>query len=299
MIKVSSGSVTSMTNAEYHAAEGVSRSDLMLFYKSPFHYYSAKYNFNRAKKTSPSMILGTLVHKMVLEPNSFADEFVIMPKFTTKKADKHLKTEWLEENKNKTIISLNLYDHAVEISDAFKRDHRFKVLQLDRCNKEQSIFFTHDRTGLTFKCRPDAFILGIPGTLNAHKSLNNGVAFDVKTCADASPGAFTRSILSNGYHIQAAIVKLGLQSVGIEMQTFWNCAIENTYPYVTAMYQYDEEIILKGLDDFEALASQFAVCHERKVWPAYNTQTLYLPRWAAQEIINEVDFDDEEEKEDE
>ena len=67
-----------ISNEEYHASEGLSRSAIMELRRSPEHYY-AKYVLNKKSEATDSMIIGNAVHSFILEPNKFSDEFAIMP----------------------------------------------------------------------------------------------------------------------------------------------------------------------------------------------------------------------------
>lgn len=64
-----------MTNAQYHAAEGVSKSDLDLVHISPAHYKARKGNTAQ----TPAMLIGSALHKLVLEQESFDKEFAVLP----------------------------------------------------------------------------------------------------------------------------------------------------------------------------------------------------------------------------
>jgi len=61
-----------LSNEEYHALKGVSASDFRLLEKSPLHLE----NKNLFKLVGETFVLGSLVHKMVLEPDEIGAEFV-------------------------------------------------------------------------------------------------------------------------------------------------------------------------------------------------------------------------------
>ena len=58
-----------MTSVEYHAHKAVSKSDLDLINRSPLHYYNAK---QKPNEQTEAMLFGSVVHKMILEPDTFA-----------------------------------------------------------------------------------------------------------------------------------------------------------------------------------------------------------------------------------
>ena len=69
-----------LTNAEYHASEGISASGLKLIGRSPLHYWAAYLDPKREPRVeTPALKLGTAIHTAVLEPMRFADEYVVVP----------------------------------------------------------------------------------------------------------------------------------------------------------------------------------------------------------------------------
>ena len=63
-----------MTNTEYHAHKAVSKSDLDLIHRSPLHYRSAK---EMPREQTETLLLGSVVHKLVLEPEDFDNEYAV------------------------------------------------------------------------------------------------------------------------------------------------------------------------------------------------------------------------------
>lgn len=80
-----------MTNSEYHANKAVSKSDLDLINRSPLHYINAVKN---PKEQTESMLFGSVVHKLVLEPETFAAEYIAAPKCDRR--TKEGKARWQE-----------------------------------------------------------------------------------------------------------------------------------------------------------------------------------------------------------
>ena len=66
--------MSNITNAEYRKMEGVSRSELnVILQKTPMHFL---YEQTHPKEDTPSLLFGRATHKMILEPETFSDEFV-------------------------------------------------------------------------------------------------------------------------------------------------------------------------------------------------------------------------------
>ena len=65
-----------MSTKDYHARAEISKSDLDLLAKSPYHF---KFKDEFEKPDSKALILGSAVHKLVLEPADFLKEFAADP----------------------------------------------------------------------------------------------------------------------------------------------------------------------------------------------------------------------------
>ena len=67
-----------MTNKTYREHEGVSRSELnIILTKSPLHF---KYAQENHEEETIALLEGRAAHKLILEPESFTEEFAIAPK---------------------------------------------------------------------------------------------------------------------------------------------------------------------------------------------------------------------------
>ena len=67
-----------MSNKTYREHEGVSRSELnIILTKSPMHF---KYSPEHQEEEVPALLEGRAAHKLILEPETFTEEFAIAPK---------------------------------------------------------------------------------------------------------------------------------------------------------------------------------------------------------------------------
>lgn len=141
-----------MTNAEYHAHQAVSKSDLDLIHRSPLHY---QYRKEHPVEQTPALLTGSAVHKMVLEPDAFFDEFAVLPQFDRRtKSGKEEYAEFVEASVGKTIISDEVYQLSVDIAESVSH-HKTARSLLSGGKAETSYFWNDIRTGMECKCRPD------------------------------------------------------------------------------------------------------------------------------------------------
>jgi hypothetical protein len=142
---------------------------------------------------------------------------------------------------------------------------------------EQTIIWRHE-SGIECKCRPDF--------------LAEEVIVEVKTTCDASAGAFSRSIASLGYDLQAAFYLAGCRIADNKARKFVFIAVEKDPPYATAVYQASDELVENGRRKYLAALELLKWCKEHDQWPAYQPsgeiELIDLPKWSRFEF----DFDE-------
>ncbi len=264
-----------ISNSEYHASAGISRSMLMEFKRSPYHYWY-KYVSGLAVKeeSTPAMDLGNAVHTLVLEESKFDEEFYIThqqrkPNKGTPAHDKMIKAAG-----GRIILTNEAYLQAVLMAKSVKSNPEAAKL-LQGCVIERSIYFTHIKSGLQAKARPDAMC--------------GSVVLDLKTTADARLKSFQSSALNYGYFLQGAIVGQAIQSIGQTMEHFVCLPVEKTAPFCTGVYIVDCDAIEYGVNQFDTLMTGLAKCLETDIWPGYGIQSLELPGWAKYDDILEIE----------
>jgi len=284
-----------ISNDEYHSSEGLSRSALWEFNKTPYHYWYRYLNPEReAQKATPAMQLGTLVHTMILEPHLLDEQFKIKPEIEPLPALQLLKDvgreaydlqkeqrqaiadsnaqlldEFNDSLEGHEIITQDTYEQALAMKGA--HDSNQDAVSLTKNAKvEQSIYFTHEETGLQVKARPDAWL--------------GSIVTDVKTCQDASQRSFEHEAVKYGYYLQAGIIHEALKSVGVTMDDFCFSCVEKKAPFSTAIYALDDEAIQYGVDLFEKLIREFAKCKKENYWPSYGLKTINVAQYLLKEV---------------
>lgn len=263
-----------ITNEEYHAAAGFSRSTLMLLNKSPYHFWYEVFSGRAERKEdTPAMITGSLFHTLLLEPHKLDKEYAIAPKIDRRTAKG--KEEWAEfqtYSEGKIVVTLDQYEKSQEMANQI-REHEIVSTLLGEAVFEQSIFWTDKETGLQFKVRPDIWAAKM--------------VVDVKTSADASYYAFQRSSVGYGYFLQAGMIFEACKAVGKPFEMFVNLVCEKEPPYVPAVYMMDEEALQFGIDQFNNLKKNLRECLDKDEWPAYPVRELGVPMYALKNIDEE------------
>ncbi len=264
-----------ISNEEYHSSEGISRSALMLFKRSPAHY-RYEYLISKEKKApTESMIIGEAVHTAVLESKEFNNRFAIKNKVDGRTtAGKAYNAEFEALSLGKQILSEEAHLEVAGMQLAVYCDPIANAL-LHGCKIEQSIYFTHQSTGIQCKVRPDAWL--------------GSIVNDLKTTVDASPRGFQSSAYKYGYFLQAGMIQVALKSLGIDMERFLFVVVEKAAPYVTAVYDLDFEALSYGVNQFNELMEQLARCQDKNEFPGYGVNTLMLPSYAKYDSLLEIE----------
>lgn len=268
-----------LSNSDYHASQGISKSGLDLIAKSPLHYYARKLAENRPPETpqTESQLDGEIAHCAILEPTEFSKRFAVGPDVS--RATK----VWKEFSESLPVcitgIKQDQYYTAWAQSASINRLPDI-ARALANGHPEVSAYWTDEETGVLCKCRPD-FVqdCGDAGV----------ILIDVKTCGSAHPGEFARMIARHRYHVQAAYYSDGFQiASGRRVLGFIFAAVEMDYPHAASAIQIDDESIDQGRIDYRRNLDTYAECMASGVWPGYEdcVHLARLPNWA---------FDQEEE----
>ncbi len=261
--------VYEISNAAYHEASALSRSALMKFKKSPYHYWYEYLSGEAAHvEGTPAMVFGELVHTLSLEPHEFENRFVVAPECDRRtKEGKKIWSIFQAALTNCDQVPVKAEEVEVAKRMSWKvRDNTLVDSLLEDSSIEYSVFFTHATTGIQCKIRPDIW--------------NGGVVGDLKTTMDASYRAFQSSAWKYGYFLQAGMMKQGLYSIGIELEKFIFIPVEKEPPYAVGLNILDDEALDYGSQQFDKLMEQVARCRDSGNWQDYGIQNLMLPNYA-------------------
>ena len=249
--------------SEYAQLRGVSSGAINAFLRSPQHY---RHYISTPSVSTPAQQLGTLVHTAVLEPRAYRNRYVVAPDIDRRtKAGKDAWSMFSEANSDKEIVTQAQDQIAWSIVDALSQMPEYRSLiysgeaQWVEVSRQQE----DADTGLMKKGRADIL-------------RSDGVVIDLKTAADASPGAFSRSAASWGYHIQGAYY---CDLFGADRFAF--IAVETKPPYCAGIYWLDEASLELGRQQYRQALAGIARCKHEDQWPiGYGEQEISLPNWA-------------------
>jgi len=253
-----------MDATTYRNTEGISASDIkwILPPKTPAHYHAYKTGLIVREETR-ALVLGTLCHLAVLEPERLPTAFAVRPAgldFRTKDGK-----AWKEAQGDKPILD----ETEAAMLDGMTKSvaaHPAACALLDGAQREVSLFKEH-RTGLKLKGRLDV--------------LGNGYVADVKTAEAGDAGGFAAAVFRYNYHVQAAMY---CQLAGVERFSF--ITVEKAPPYAVAVYDLSAKALQVGLEALNFALEAIADCTEAGEWPAYSCrpEVIDLPGWAYKQL---------------
>lgn len=265
------GIYSNISNDDYHAGEGVSKSGLWTLYKkTPLHYKLQKV------KTTTAMEIGTATHTAVLEPENFEHEILKGPEDRRGNKWKDAQAEAAQEGK--ILLVAKDYEKVQHIRDSVHKSPTISAFVVGGTEGdkmvENSAYWKDPETGVLCRVRPDL----------VRNSYN--IMLDLKTASDANPDLFARDVVKYGYHMQNAMYLEGWnQAGGQKIDQFMFLVVENEYPFATAIYTLDEEAVQAGRKAFRKSLNQYATCSKSRKWAGYGDlpKCLSLPKWALED----------------
>lgn len=256
-----------LSNHDYHAADGVSKTTLSLFKKSPAMVEWAK-NCPQDDEVTSASIFGDATHAILLEPERFAAEYVVEAKFdrrTTK--GKEAAEEFAAAHRGKTIISAD-DGRKLELIRGSAMAHPTVRWLLEADGEvEESVFWYDPITGQKCKYRSDKRLTGHP------------VLIDVKSCD--SIDRFANAIEDFTYYLQDGMYSTGYEAEFGEAPGFIFIAVQTTKElnrYPVTVFELIPEDRQSGKDEFRRLLDQY---HEASIAKSFNgIQSIQRPYWA-------------------
>lgn len=262
-----------MSQKEYRAAEGISRSELFTISKSPLHF---KYQQDHPKEDTKALKFGRAVHKYILENEDFYNDYAVEPVCDRRtKEGKEAYQIFLDELWDKESICEEDLNVIKEMYAAVQSNPLAAALLTGE--HEKDFFWIDEETGEKCKCRPDC--------LTEYEGKKYIV--DYKSTDSCEDGHFERSCRKYGYKFQAGMYREGVFQNTYEDYGFAFVAQEKTAPYAVRVYICSEEFINEGYDIYRELLGTYHYCKENGNWYGYEGITGYPDTLVGEGEIND------------
>ena len=247
-----------------------------------------KHSIDNPKEQTPAMMLGTVTHLLLLEPEEFENRFVVMPDYqndeanrtkpkkkdeegkqTTSKATAYYKSkarQFFEDarSEGKEVVRREEYDKSLAMIEAV-RGNKCASMWLDDPNSRKEVTVVGEIEGVVFKGRIDILH---PSSLT-----------DIKTSRIMNPFQFGKFAYGAGYLFKQAIHReLVYQMTGEKVPVRYT-VVENDPPYDCAVYEFerdDEEIFDQELKRVCKLIRKYKECIKNDVWPGVDGGDDYV-----------------------
>ena len=255
--------ILKISNSEYHAMEGISKSGWYLFDQSPLDYW---WNLHHPKPSNKVMDTGTVSHGCILEDKKITDIAVRQPDDIKVRRGKKWE-EFEAINQDKIILTGKDWENVKGMIEAVKKHSRYEEL-LTGGVPEQSFFWNNSEFGFLQKARPDY----LPGS---------GIITSLKTTATAHPLRFGKIAGDKIYHWSACLELAGVSiCTGALHDRYYHFVVEQEPPHQTVVYEHYGSDIDAGQQQLEILYQKYAQCLKTDVWPGYPDGPLHLPAYA-------------------
>ena len=192
----------------------LSYSALSQFSKSPNHLLSY---WKDEFEPTPAMLFGSLLHKMILEPETFSVDYAVYE--GTRRGSAW--NEFKALNDAKTIVTAKEYNTALKTFENAKQSNMLKDLLMQTNETEKHIEWQYNEVNYHGFC----------------DMVGDDFIADIKVVADAGE-KFARDLRYNDYSLQAAMYLKGLPKAN-----YYIIAIEKSSPYNVQVYKFGEQIL--------------------------------------------------------
>ncbi|KKF37801.1 PD-(D/E)XK nuclease-like domain-containing protein [Erwinia tracheiphila] len=259
-----------ISNADYHAGPGVSKSQLDDIAVDPAIFRWRKAAPVDTEKTA-ALDKGTALHCLLLEPDEYEQRFIIAPEFNRRTTEgKNEEKAFIEscQQSGKIIISHDDNRKLHLMRDSAMAHPGARALLEAEGHCESSLYWNDPETGELCRIRPDKHLVNMPFIV------------DVKKVADMS--RFARHIEEFRYHVQAAMYSEGWRAHTGEMPRFVFLAVSESiecgrYPVHT--YILDSEGMEEGCRLFRRDLDSWHRCNESGEW-GWGFEEIQRPYWA-------------------
>jgi len=249
----------------YHnQAPGISASGLKTIrLGTPSKYIDQKRN--ERQKNSEALLLGRAIHKYILEPEDFYEEYLFMTEKSTRRGDRHWKI-FLNENDpdEKKIILKSAAKELLDGIESSLRKSKFGqntstydgIIHNPMASREQALFTVDESRGILLKIKVDINL--------------DEVMFDLKSTTNCNVKDFMAKAANLGYGLQAAVYLKVAELAGVPSTKFGFVAVEKEPPYDHSVIIMREEDVLLEKQALEKLLDEYAYYLHNNVWPGPN-----------------------------
>lgn len=278
----------------YFKDEGISQSSLKLIARSMAHWEAAKL---KPRAQTPDMLMGSLIHAAVLEPETFGiglSHHVKPLTYKDAKTGEEKKwngnatfcKEWAESHDDLPTITMEAWENVLRMAATIKADE-LAGNALKNGHTEVAVFVNDPLTGERRKGRFDLLV----------RAEDAVYILDLKKTEDARAEATSKTFARWGYHIQASwyqtiladlCEKMGGESLPVRMLYGM---IEDEQPHGFVFYELGPKSLAKGAAIWRMALDRYHFSKTTGKIEGYpkdiKIRALEIPSWALREEEDE------------
>lgn len=258
-----------MSNEDYHKHDAWSSSDVKSVAAGTLLHWKHK-----TYSSTPSMMLGTAVHALCLEPN--ADLVAEGPE--TRRGNEWKEAQAAADMMGQLLLPKAEFATARAMADAILATDVGKRMAGPDVINEASWFVTEPTLGVKLKTRPDSYYPKL------------GTIFDIKTTSGSAGPDFSREVTKYNYALQAAFYLECLRADGETANNFVFVAVESKPPYAVGVHVLSPDYLAWGRAKmFDTLRMMIDATERNEFttgWPAVNM--IDVPRWLEPEMDEDM-----------
>lgn len=208
------------------------------------------------------MVMGSLVHDLIFDPDNFA-KFWEKTDFPNRKVAgfKAAKLKALQENKK--LVLAHEYETAAKISEAFLTHPWIeRLISAGGYDTEQTGIFNWNDEKCKFKT----------------DFINDDLILDLKTTSDSTPTGFGLSALKYGYLTQGAFYAQGAYAIDKKSRHYYMIAIESDEPHEIRIYQVNEAMMEREYERISTLMDQLSKAKKNGFsWKSKEPEQMWVP----------------------
>lgn len=283
MAQFKSGKHLDIPMEEYIQIDAIGRTDIQAFLRSPQHFLWGKNPSGGRGTRMPSedMIVGSGVNDLFLQPEVFADKYIVLPEINKRtKVGKEAYDSFVQNYGKGGLLTEAMDSRIRETAAAL--EVIFEATRMKSGHKEVTLLW--EEGGIPLRGRPDSIVVNEDG--------KSATIYDLKVTHDAGYSTFTKHMYTFGYYLQAGLYSRGLMALSkkIEHVDFKFICIEPFPPFAHQVFPVSFETMLMAKQVIDTVLQAMRACDEIKEWPGYSDQQNFasLPVWATRELVHQL-----------
>lgn len=260
------GIYTDLSSEQYHASPGISKTGLSMFKADP-----ASLEWSRNCPEDDEVMatdIGDAIHAALLEPDRYAAEYVVAPKFDRRTTvGKENAAIFEHANQGKTVLDADQGKMISLIQGSAMAHPTARFLLQAAGSVEESLYWEDPDTGELCKSRMDKRLHDHP------------IIVDVKSVQ--SLDQFQRQLEEFGYWLQDGMYSEGYERHFGETPGFLFLVVQTSRAlkrYPVAVFELDPQSKAEGRAEFRRLLDAYHDAKTRGDFPG--VQTISRPYWA-------------------